>query len=479
MRKINLLAILFGGLVASGCQISPEKQSSVYSNDDKIASYLNKKTNGTYYDKKSDSNNFPIVEKKKKDALGSAISYVDIPSDSLFKIKKFNEVAATKDSSLNKKVVNFSSKGLTLYDSLMFINDSFQGSFSASSDVVSKKIYIDGFNGSYRQFLEIMAQELGFFYREKEGHISIIDKERFVFTIPPHLEDDMVADIKDVLEKSGAEKVSLSRYDSIISFEASYSSFKAIEVYLKKLQEGHATISFDTWIWEVNLSKSNRNGINWENLILKAGDISGSVSGGTSLVAQSGDKGIGISLGDKTSVNSIISFMKEQGSLHTLSHPRISMTSGTKASFNIGFKEVYLAKVTATTSDGDTPVSSSSEVEKDETGLALELKSSFVDGTVYTKMKLDLSESLPHEEVNLYDTTLKLPKSFYREYEGESRILPGEFYLVAGINTKQVSGTNAGLPSLFGKGMIGTHSESESETKELVILMRPRVTVYR
>lgn len=447
----------------SGCAYIPDKFSPDYSVMD----------NETVPDEVSRSSldsdrNLPSIEYRKAG------------SDEYFKISRMDD----NDPIPDVDVMWFSVNNASVYDTLRILLLDVGINLSMSHETANKTgMYMTHGKGSLPHLVEQIADASDLFYRHKNNTLSFRNKESFVFKIPPMLDEETREGVKLTLESLGAQGVSIDSRFNAVTFEATRNKLKAIEDYLKNVSKSGSVIIYDTWIWEVSLNESNRAGVKWEDFSYMKGNTAIDISGGGDIgdLDSATDLIGGIAHATENfSLNMLVSFLKKHGSLSTLSHPKISLMSGSNAKLEVGEEVKYVSELTSTVSTTGDTTQSSAETETLSTGLKLNIRGAFESESVYSKIGLEISDLLRFNEFTASGTVLSLPHTMIRKVETDTRMEPGEYFILGGVNMSRKQNDDTGTPSLFGKAGIGMPlSKADSmEKSELVIVMRPRVIVF-
>lgn len=354
----------------------------------------------------------------------------------------------------------------------------------ADEDIKNLPVFVNNFTGSLHDLLDILQRTMGVFYSVQKNSLFLTKKQKFFAKYPPNFDKDLTKTISDNLIQMGATNVYFNPLYSSISYEADYKTSQIIDDFLSDVEKNLVTIVFDTWIWEVDINSADSKGINFNSINLGKDVV---VSGGVKAIAGAVSTSIKTNGTSNVNFDGILSLLSSAGKLSTLSHPTLSMISGSDANFELSTQHLYISKVT-TSGDivsGNTTSLGSVGIETSElkTGLTLNVGAKYYGDSVFSKVKMELSDALPNDKVDISGVKVSLPNTFSRKYESDARIKVGNYYLVAGINYDKKSSNTSGIP--IGEGIINsgskvipTSKKMESSNVELVMLMRPRVVEF-
>lgn len=429
-----------------------------------------------------DSDIFP------KEVLGSrlstsfekpAIEYRKPGGDEYFRISRMEPSDELPDMGVKVLSVNNAS----VYDSLRILLLDLGINLSMSYETANKTgMYMAHGEGTLPYIVEEIANATDLFYHFKNNTLSFSEEESFVFKIPPMLDDEAEKDILSTMVSLGVDEAAIDSRYNMVTFKTTPKHMKGINSYLKSISEAGSVIVFDTWIWEVALDQGNKSGIKWENFNIGNNNSSLSLSGGSIPNIESASDLIGAisHTTNNLSLTGLVSFLKSHGSLSTLSQPKISLISGSSAKMEVGEEVRYVSELTSTVSTTGETTQSSAQTETLSTGLKLNIYGAYEQTSVFSKITLEISDLLRFNDFAASGTTLSLPHTMIRKIESDTRIEPGEYFILGGVNMSRKQNADTGTPSFFGiKGISMPFSrEKEVNKSELVIVMRPRVVVF-
>jgi cell division septation protein DedD len=334
--------------------------------------------------------------------------------------------------------------------------------------------------GDLTSVLNTLADSFGFYWRFKEGMLHITTDRQYITPIPP------IADLFDSLpimvKTLGGTDVFLDKSGRMVTFRADSLAFFKIKSYLDITRKNRSLIIYDTYIWEVVLNDGSKMGVDWGSLTgpgtgtsLTAGPSS-ALPAATNLLtaglvnATSSGTGLALSFaGSRFSMNVLIDFLRSQGTVNSLSQPKIQMLSGGKAALKDEIATTYVSRVSSSTVSAGTVIPGSVETSQVRTGIALEVSGDVSDGTIFSDIALKVSDLITMDSATVNGNTITLPQTASREVSTHVRAKPGDTILLAGIQYDRVNGAiNSGL------GIVRS-ARSNAARSELIIVMRPRI----
>lgn len=326
-----------------------------------------------------------------------------------------------------------------------------------------------------------LSRLMGFFYEFEGGVIQVRTDQQFLVPIPPV--NDLMETIPKMVEKLGATRIMLDKSSRTLTYVATRSDQQRIEKYLSYLRDNKSLIVYDTYIWEVLLSDSSALGIKWNDLkigigktpatgprdsISVTGGTTGNTTGGltTNLIYNSAD----------FSMDMLLSFLASQGTVNSLSQPRLALISGGIAHFHDGSTVNYVSEVGSVVSNSTT--NTTVTTDKVLSGVDMALAGDVSEGSIYTDVRVSVSDLIRFNPFTALGTTLNLPQISSREVKTQVRARSGDTILLAGISVDRASRDLSGVPGL-GNAMLLTAKDKAKERRELVIVLRPRVVSFK
>ncbi|MBU6236015.1 MAG: type II and III secretion system family protein, partial [Alphaproteobacteria bacterium] len=313
-----------------------------------------------------------------------------------------------------------------------------------------------------------------------DGVLTVKENQTFTVSLPPLPADTSYDAIVSGLKAFTGAEGTVDTTTRTMIYTATERTAKKAAQYFDRLRKSTAMIVYETYIWEVGLDGGNSAGIKWTQLEKIGAFNTGFTLSGSAL----SDLGTPISIGLPTkgpvslTTGDILQFISSQGSVKTISQPQLTVLSGSEATLRVAETEAYVESLTRTqntTNDTETVSTTTGQVD---TGFTLKIGSSWDNGTVYGNVDINLQQLLEFQDFPAgNDSTLRLPKTAERELQTQVRVRPGDSVLIAGLvrERQQYDKTGLGLNNpIFPFSRSGQTSNSE-----LVILLRPRVIVYK
>lgn len=313
-----------------------------------------------------------------------------------------------------------------------------------------------------------------------DGVLTVKENQTFTVSLPPLPADTSYDAIVSGLKAfTGADGTVDSTTRTMIYTATERTARKATQ-YFDRLRKSTAMIVYETYIWEVGLDGGNSAGIKWTQL-----DKIGAFNTGFSISGSAiQDLGTPISIGLPTrgavnlTTGDILQFISSQGSVKTISQPQLTVLSGSEATLRVAETEAYVESLTRTqntTNDTETISTTTGQVD---TGFTLTIGSSWDNGTVYGNVDINLQQLLEFQDFPAgNDSTLRLPKTAERELQTQVRVRPGDSVLIAGLVRERQQYDKKGLG--MNTPLLPFSRTGQTSNTELVILLRPRVVVYK
>lgn len=359
-------------------------------------------------------------------------------------------------------------------------------SFSVSGDansVMRRSVSAVNISGDLEKILNDLSNSVGFYWRYKSGVIYITPDRQFIAKIAPI--NELFESLPTMLKTLGATDVFLDKTNRSIVYRADKPNSEAISEYLEYIRTNKSMIIYDTYVWEVVLADKTSTGIQWNKFKLNGllGDTAGAIglSGGSNGPAN----GLGFSSvfsGPHFTLDVLANFLQSQGTLSTISQPKIALISGGSASLRSGKTTSYVSGIgVPTITTGGQVIAGATTTTTLQTGVRMTLSGDISESTIYTKIDIlvtDLLAFLPYPAGQ--GQTLDLPDVAEREVHTTVRAQHNDTVLLAGINYERTNQDNSGLPIPGAKSSIGlpTRLDKQKERSELVIVLRPRIIKF-
>jgi MSHA biogenesis protein MshL len=401
-------------------------------------------------------------------------SRIDIDADfdltDMFVVRPLNE-KSSNDPRLQAPVKGFSLTESSVYDAMQLLADTagLALSIEGGSRALERHGAIAIFNtsGTVASILERASRRLGFFWRVDGDDLIIDQEDQFVVKLPPVLTDDSLSGIANTLTHLGAKDAYLNRADRTLVFQTNRKSLPKIEKYLNGVRESRSMIIYGIEIWEVVLTDSTSRGINWNKLGWTYGSAAAGGALGLANVVPTKVAGMGATmLKGRFELDSVLQFLETQGTVRTLSQPRLSLMNGSKGTLKVGQQTTYISKVgtNATAALAQTTV----ETANLSTGLQLALTADYHDKTVLTKIHLNLTDLQKFTKFTALGTDLNLPQVTNRDIDTDVRTRPGDTILLAGFRFSNETSDNT-------SDIVGVGRNNNATRNELVIGLTTKV----
>jgi MSHA biogenesis protein MshL len=284
---------------------------------------------------------------------------------------------------------------------------------------------------------------------------------------------------------------------------------RLVQEYLDSM---HASVQrqvmLEAKIVEVQLRESERSGINWAafknglttrataglvgpgGLLGNTGAINGSLLGGTpggSLQASNASAGALLGLAFQTNnFAAVLEFLGTQGSTQVLSSPRIATMNNQKAVLKVGTDDFFVTSVSTTTTavGNNAQTTPTVTVQPFFSGISLDVTPHInADGFITLHVHPAISNVAERNKVlnlgtGLGSLSLPLASSDINETDAVVRARDGNIIAIGGLMRQASSGSDSGIPGAEGsvfRRMLGGQTQSLSEKRELVILLKPTI----
>ena len=350
---------------------------------------------------------------------------------------------------------------------------------SPASKISRSSVTMRHLSGDLTSVLNKLADSYGFYWRFKDSMIHIAADRQYIAQVPPIA--DLFESLPIMVKTLGGTDVFLDKSARMITFRAGSQSYFKIRNYLDVMRKNRSLIVYDTYIWEVILNDASKMGIDWgalpgavpaTSVTLGSGSVSNASNALTAGLVNAASGGNGLSLsfaGSRFSMNLLIDFLRSQGTINSLSQPKIQLLSGGRATLTDEIATTYVARVGAPSISSGTVIPGSVETSQVKTGVTLEVTGDVSDGTIYSDIALRVSDLISMNSASISGTTITLPKTSSRALQTNVRAKPGDTILLAGI---QYDKSGSSLTS--GMGIVRSN-QSDIVRSELIIVLRPRI----
>lgn len=279
------------------------------------------------------------------------------------------------------------------------------------------------------------------------------------------------------------KRLIVNKFAGIIQVSTSPDQMAEVAEFLKTVEDSFLRqVMVEAHIVEVLLSENFQMGIDWTLVGRIAGDLRGGLAGG--ILAQQKLIGAGVPTGVPTdlfrfavtneNINIILDAISTQGSINTLSNPKISTLNNQKAVMKVGTEEVVF-DVTTTISQG---ISVTSATAKTVTvGVVLDVTPHVnPDGKITMVVHPNITELLSIEREPR--TGVSAPRVSTRETNTIVTLDNNQTLILTGLIRDRTEKTRIGVPFLSKVPLFGAAFRQSVKSKaksELVIFITPTI----
>jgi MSHA biogenesis protein MshL len=342
---------------------------------------------------------------------------------------------------------------------------------------------IQNVHGGLRAVLDTLSEQIGFFWSASKGTLTIEPDRMFVVELPPVLAEDSLASMANTMQFLGARDTYLDRMSRTLVFRANRKSLGVIDQYLDGVRATRSMLVYEIKVYQVDLSDDNTQGISWNALngstlqrpklvadgVTDAGKVVSDLAKTFALTSSGAGLGA-VLMGPKFSVDALVQFLKTQGSVKTVSQPRLAMLNGAKGMLRVGETTTYVSKVGSNLASGISQVTV--ETKDLRTGLELGITGEEHDSTIYTRVSLSLSELVRFNKYTTLGTDLNLPDVTDRELNTAIRMPAGYTALLGGITVTRETDDRA-------KGIQNNTKQQSVQRSEIVMLVKPTIVRFK
>lgn len=343
-------------------------------------------------------------------------------------------------------------------------------------------VSLHNISGSLRQVMDQLAGAMGFFWSATDNVLTIEPDRLFVVELPPVLSEDTLAGLTNTIQVLGAKDVYLDRMARSLVFHANARGITQVEQYLAKIRDTRSMVVYELQVYQVDLTDSTKQGVDWNKLggstlarakpigytSPTAGDTSSDLAKAFSLTKTGAGLGA-VVMGPMFNIDVLVNFLKTQGTVKTVTQPRLAMLNGTKGMLRVGQSTTYVSKVGSNLSSGVSQVTV--ETKDLRTGLELSLVGDESDNTIYTRVSLNLSELIRFQKFTALGTDLTLPEVNDRDLQTSIRLPAGYSAILGGITvSRSAAERNIGAAT--------NYIDNDVKKSELVIVLKPTVVRF-
>lgn len=392
-----------------------------------------------------------------------------LPDDSFWVKPTFNTGALP-----DKNISNLSVTDRGLYDVLkmIFSDTNVPITFEGGPSSLSKygPVSASNLSGSLTKVMNQLSEMLGFFWTLTEsGVLRISPDQQFVIEMPPVLSEDNMAGFTNTIQYLGGRDVFLDRINRTLVFRANRRSLESIRSYMEESRRTRSLIVYDMNVFQVDLNDRNSTGIQWDSIregrgLSTAGTGSPGLAG---IEAVNSDNQFNtIIYGRNFQISALLSFLRRQGDVQTLSQPKIGLMNGTQGSIRVGQQTTFVSRVGTQFVNGVSQ--SQADTEEFETGLEISVSGEVHDSTVYSRINISIRELLALTDFVAEGVELRLPEIADRILSTQVRSRPGDTVLLGGMTVARAQDAST-------KSITANTRSEETSLTELVITLRPTV----
>jgi MSHA type pilus biogenesis protein MshL len=288
----------------------------------------------------------------------------------------------------------------------------------------------------------------------------------------------------------------------IITVDASPSLQKRVANYIDTFKSWvYRQVSIQAHILEVRLSEGSSKGIDWSK-VLKAVErgaalISGNIEYGdqstvyevnyTDLGAATRE---GLRLLGKVSLTTTdfslyVNALEEQGTVHTVSEPRLNLLNGSPGVLTVGESIRYIREVTKnidTLAGGTGTTTYTAETDDILSGLAFSVVCNVLEDdevVLYlTPVTSELKRPIVYKKFGDADLEVGLPEVKLRQMSTMAKVRDGDLLILGGLIDEASENNSSGIPLLGKIPWVKWAFKNEIKSKvrrELIIILRPRI----
>lgn len=293
----------------------------------------------------------------------------------------------------------------------------------------------------------------------------------------------------------GQQSITVNRLTGTIMVTASRKGMERVERYLENVRKVLSRqVMIEARIIEVQLNEGLNFGIDWSFLKNIRG-WGGAVGAGFTAVdfaatnaatmARAGTSNfqVGVTKGD---FNSLLTALKTQGSVKTLSNPKVNVMNGHASILTVGRNTSYISKVTSTTatSSGSTPLTTFNvETGSILSGLIIGIVPYISDsGEISLNVTPITSDLVKLDEKSVgsigNQTFISIPTVDLREMTTTVKMQDGQLVIIGGLISKKSVTDDEKIPvigDIPGLGKLFTRTRNNESRSELVLLLRPHI----
>lgn len=320
-------------------------------------------------------------------------------------------------------------RGETLAGALQFILSEFEIPLAVETNLaLERKVTIANLNGRLDLMVEQLCVMSDLYCVYKNQVLSVQATHDYAVTIPPSgASVDIIDDVAKSIEKVIGKEAVVDKSTRTIVYNSSRKQAATLARYFEKLRANMALVNYEVGVWSVTLDPIHQQGVLWEKLLHdsqgRAKEVAGLYAGEYGAPVSIGLPG---DVGDAYGMYDISKFLSEFGYVKAVSKPTISVMSGANGLWHVKENDVE---------EGD-----------EANNVKISLASLWDGASVFSDLDLELSGDLD------------------RQIKTQMRLRPGDSMILAGMMRQRVEGKGRAKKEL---------------TDELVVMLRPKVVVYK
>lgn len=297
-------------------------------------------------------------------------------------------------------------------------------------------------------------------------------------------------------EGNAQQSITINRLTGTIMVTASRKNLEKVERYLDNVRKVlNRQVMIEARIIEVQLNDGLKFGIDWsflKNINALGGPVSAgfgalslansSLNDATAAAAGTGKFQVGLA---RTDFNTLLTALKTQGDIKTLSNPKINVMNGHASILTVGTNTSFISKVSVATTA--TAAGNSISFTPETTSVL----SGLIIGIVpYISERGDISLNITPITSDLIDlkdktfgsggnqVTITIPTVALREMTTTVKMRDGQMVIIGGLISKKESTNDEKIPVIGDIPYLGrlfTRTSTSETRSELVMLLRPHI----
>ena len=297
-------------------------------------------------------------------------------------------------------------------------------------------------------------------------------------------------------EGQAQQSITINRLTGTIMVTASRKNLEKVERYLDNVRKVlNRQVMIEARIIEVQLNDGLKFGIDWsflKNISALGGPLNAgfgalslansSFNDASAAAAATGKFQVGLA---RTDFQTLLTALKTQGDIKTLSNPKINVMNGHASILTVGTNTSFISKVTTTTTA--TAAGNSISFTPETTSVL----SGLIIGIVpYISERGDISLNITpitSDLINLQDktfgtagnqVTITIPTVALREMTTTVKMRDGQMVIIGGLISKKESTNDEKIPVIGDIPYLGrlfTRTNTSETRSELVMLLRPHI----